>query len=78
MQIKTERRKPHENTYIFSLLMWYVGSKIGLTDHRDEGRVDKVLVPSCDLLYTRYPIPNEEVYMGFNLFKNELDKPTTQ
>lgn len=44
--------------------------------YRAEGRVDRVLTPNYDLLYTRYHIPNEEGYMGLDLFKDELDKST--
>ena len=44
--------------------------------YRAEGRKDRSLTPNYDLLYTRYHIPNEEGYMGLDLFENEVDHPT--
>jgi serine/threonine-protein kinase HipA len=44
--------------------------------YRAEGRKDRSLTPNYDLLYTRYHIPNEEGYMGLDLFENELNNPT--
>jgi serine/threonine-protein kinase HipA len=44
--------------------------------YRAEGRRDRSLTPNYDLLYTRYHIPNEEGYMGLDLFENEVDNPT--
>ena len=44
--------------------------------YRAEGRKDRSLTPSYDLLYTRYHIPNEEGYMGLDLFENEVSNPT--
>jgi len=44
--------------------------------YRAEGRKDRSLTPNYDLLYTRYHIPNEEGYMGLDLFEDEGDNPT--
>ena len=44
--------------------------------YRAEGRKDRSLTPNYDLLYTRYHIPNEEGYMGLDLFADEGDNPT--
>jgi len=44
--------------------------------YREEGRKDRSLTPNYDLLYTRYHIPNEEGYMGLDLFEDERDNPT--
>jgi len=44
--------------------------------YRAEGRKDRSLTPNYDLLYTRYHIPNEEGYMGLDMFEKELDNPT--
>ncbi len=44
--------------------------------YRAEGRKDRSLTPNYDLLYTRYHIPNEEGYMGLDLFEDEVDSPT--
>jgi len=44
--------------------------------YRPEGRRDRMITPSYDLLYTRYHIPNEEGYMGLDLFEDEVEYPT--
>lgn len=44
--------------------------------YRAEGRKDRILTPSYDLLYTRYHIPNEEGYMGLDMFKDEVENPS--
>ncbi len=44
--------------------------------YREENRVDRVLTPNYDLLYTNYHIPNELGYMGLDLFEDEIDNPT--
>lgn len=44
--------------------------------YRAEGRKDRILTPNYDLLYTRYHIPNEEGYMGLDLFEDEIGNPT--
>jgi serine/threonine-protein kinase HipA len=44
--------------------------------YRAEGRKDRMLTPNYDLLYTRYHIPNEEGYMGLDLFEDEVEHPT--
>ena len=44
--------------------------------YRAEGRKDRSLTPNYDLLYTRYHIPNEEGYMGLDMFEEEVNNPT--
>jgi serine/threonine-protein kinase HipA len=44
--------------------------------YRAEGRKDRILTPNYDLLYTRYHIPNEEGYMGLDLFADEVEHPS--
>ena len=44
--------------------------------YRAEGRIDRILTPNYDLLYTRYHVPNEVGYMGLDLSKDELTKST--
>lgn len=44
--------------------------------YRAESRKDRSLTPNYDLLYTRYHIPNEEGYMGLDMFEDEVENPS--